>query len=109
MNNKVPLNKSRILVLVAVTNLLVMVVLIIAAARLNIEIKTNTFSMLAMAGTFLDIALTYLFRTINQNALYFVIINALLSGSLGFAAVALSRSRKPVQGVNKLNFSAENR
>lgn len=109
MDKKVPLNKSRILVLVGIANLLVMVLILIAATHVNINIKTNTGSIIAMAATFFEITLAYLFKTVNHYALIFVIINALISTCLWFAATLINRSRKPVQGVNKLNFSAENR
>lgn len=109
MDKKVPLNKSRILVLVGIANLLVMVLILIAATHVNINIKTNTGSIIAMAATFFDIALAYLSRLINQFSVVFIIINTTISGCLVLIAAVISRSHKPARVVKRLNFSTENR
>ena len=54
MNLKGLVNKSRFFFLAGIVNLLVMVILIIAAAHIDISLKTNTGSITAAAAaTFL--------------------------------------------------------
>lgn len=109
MNFKSPLNKSRVLLIAGAVNILLMVLILLTAAHVNINIKSDTASISALAATFFDISLACLFKTINHFSVLFVIINTLISTGLVLIAVVINRSHNQVPVVRKLNFFTENR
>ena len=86
-----------------------MVILIFVAAHIDISLKTNTGSITAAAGMVFDVAIAYLFMTINHFTFLLVFMNVLISGCLVGIAALLNRTHKQLPAVKKLNFSTENR